>query len=522
MKNKILFFAIFFTRIAFSQTNATYFTWLKGGDQINQTGFYGMPGNALNTPGSRSGTVEWTLNGKLYLFGGQGNDGSGGQGNLNDLWEYDPATNNWTWLKGSSGSNSFGSFGTIGVASATNVPAAKFTAVGWVANGKLYLYGGTDPNSNYNNDLWEYNPATNNWTWIKGSNTVNQIGVYGSLGLANAANTPGARRAAQTFDYNGNLYLFGGVGYPNSATAGRLSDLWMYSPSTNNWTWIGGEQIVNQLGVYGMKGVGSASNLPGARYGGASTQISNKFYLFGGNGYGEAGSFGLLNDLWEYDVSNGQWKYLNGSKTISVNGVYNTQFQFNNFSKPGSRESAKFLTYNNKLYLFAGRGFDVNDISSAYLSDIFAYDITANQWAWLRGNTDSGHNGVFGMQGVPNANNRPSARYNGAAWYHNHKLYYFGGYGLGSTGITVGFMNDMWTYIPSCTGTTDFYSTKNGNWNDPTVWSCGRVPENTASIGIKGHTITVNGNFGIRGIEFTGGNLVFPNMSTLTYYPIVP
>jgi len=34
---------------------------------------------------------------------------------------------------------------------------------------------------------------TNQWTWLKGNNTGSQTGTYGTQGVANAANTPGAR-----------------------------------------------------------------------------------------------------------------------------------------------------------------------------------------------------------------------------------------------------------------------------------------------------------------------------------------
>jgi len=53
----------------------------------------------------------------------------------------------------------------------------------------------------------------NQWTWLKGSNALNQSGTYSTQGVANASNTPGARSGQSTvIDANGNLYLFGGYG----------------------------------------------------------------------------------------------------------------------------------------------------------------------------------------------------------------------------------------------------------------------------------------------------------------------
>ena len=50
-------------------------------------------------------------------------------------------------------------------------------------------------------------------TWMKGDNTINQSGIYGTQGVAGAGNKPGARDFSATWkDNNGNLWLFGGYG----------------------------------------------------------------------------------------------------------------------------------------------------------------------------------------------------------------------------------------------------------------------------------------------------------------------
>ena len=71
----------------------------------------------------------------------------------------------------------------------------------------------------------------------------------------------------------------------------------------------------------------------------------------------------------------------------------------------------------------------------------------------------------------------------------------------------------------NCYGSTLNYSIKNGNWHDPTVWSCGRVPATTEQVTIKGHIININTNAGVNKIIFEGGgNITIPAGSTLTYY----
>ena len=73
---------------------------------------------------------------------------------------------------------------------------------------------GSSTTSGWLNDLWRYDPATNQWTWMSGSNTTGQTGVYGTKGVPDAANVPGARDASISWtDSYGNMWLFGGYGY---------------------------------------------------------------------------------------------------------------------------------------------------------------------------------------------------------------------------------------------------------------------------------------------------------------------
>ena len=95
-------------------TNAAW-TWMKGANTTKQCGIYGMQGvpAQTNTPGARESPVSWTNgSGALWFFGGYGYSASGSKGYLNDLWKFDPATTNWTWIKGSNTINHQGVYGT--------------------------------------------------------------------------------------------------------------------------------------------------------------------------------------------------------------------------------------------------------------------------------------------------------------------------------------------------------------------------------------------------------------------------
>ena len=77
---------------------------------------------------------------------------------------------------------------------------------GWVElAGNLWLfagfgYGASAGSEGYLNDLWKYSISANTWTWISGSNQLNQ-GEQFSTGSATGQNVlayPGAREASAT------------------------------------------------------------------------------------------------------------------------------------------------------------------------------------------------------------------------------------------------------------------------------------------------------------------------------------
>ena len=198
-------------------------TWISGSNIFSQLGTYGTLGTAApgNVPGARGDAVAWTdTTGNLWLFGGEGNDSNGtlcenGGGlacDLNDLWKYTPATNMWTWLGGPNLIAQPGRYGTQGVAAPSNIPGARWLAVGWTdAAGDFWLFGGegfdsvgTGAGVTDLNDLWKYSGGQ--WTWMSGSDIANQLGTYGTQGTADPGNSPGAREApAAWIDPSGNL-----------------------------------------------------------------------------------------------------------------------------------------------------------------------------------------------------------------------------------------------------------------------------------------------------------------------------
>jgi N-acetylneuraminic acid mutarotase len=319
--------------------SANEWTWMGGTNKIScktvaggvyacgQPGVYGTLGVPAtgNFPGGRQNATSWTdSSGHFWLFGGEGLDAAGNGGDLNDLWEFDPSTNEWAWMGGSSamifvtnGYSQPGVYGTLGTPAAGNTPGGRFTASGWTdSNSHLWLFGGVGYDANgkdgYFNDLWEFNPSTKEWAWMGGSSTFSYVGwgqpgVYGTFGTPAAGNFPGGRQQATNWtDSVGHLWLFGGGGedwdgIQGDWIQGNFNDLWEFNPSTNEWAWMGGSSTVGQPGVYGILGTPAAGNVPGSRFNASSwTDSSGHLWLFGGDGSDANGNSGLLNDLWRY------------------------------------------------------------------------------------------------------------------------------------------------------------------------------------------------------------------------------
>ncbi len=269
-------------------------TWMHGPGAPAGAGNYGVKGvsSPANQPPSRYETcASWIdNNGKLWMFGGWA--ASGGQ--LNDLWKYDPVTNEWTWMKGSNAGGSAGNYGVKGVAAATNEPPARWSYCRWKDNaGNFWLFGGTHwSNTQSMNDLWKFDPTTNNWTWMSGTNVFDDQPAYPTKCVPSTTNYPQSRYENHVSwkDRCGNLWLFSGqwiptLGVPNG------SDIWCYKIATNEWVFVGGKTTVS----HGTEGVPLGSNFPGDVFGAGAFEFNNNFYIFGGRGQGGG------NLIWKYE-----------------------------------------------------------------------------------------------------------------------------------------------------------------------------------------------------------------------------
>jgi len=466
---------------------AGQWTWMGGSstESLAPPAFWGQPGvygtlgapAAGNIPGSREGGTAWIDNsGNFWLFGGMGYDSVGSFGDLNDIWEFNPSTSQWTWMGGSSMIGSGGSYGTLGTPDAGNSPASRYYATGWTdSSGNLWLFGGGSNDGNgYSqalNDLWQFSPSTRVWTWMGGSSPMtcpisNQVfscgppGVYGTMGTPTADNILGGRSASASWtDNSGNFWLFGGNGYDSAGNYGELNDLWKFDPYMNTWAWMGGSSTMSMTtsgvyglpGVYGTLSVPSAGNNPGGR--GAATTWTDgngNLWLFGGGGYDANGNSSQLNDLWKFNPSINMWTWMSGNTPASCSscgqpGTYGTLGVPAAGNVPAGRVLALSWTDSDgNLWLFGGG--PGTAAGPQELNDLWEFLPSMNEWAWMGGGSNPA---LYGTPGAPAAGNIPGGRFDAARWTDaSGNFWLFGGYGYDANG-ELGYLNDLWKYQPA-------------------------------------------------------------------------
>lgn len=226
------------------EISSSEWTWLGGGNQGAYYGVYTASTPANNHPGSRMRAANFAFDGKLYLFGGYGYASTGGIGYLNDLWEYDPSTGNWSHISGKNIVNQLGTYGG-GSSDPNNIPGGRQCKATVDDDGNAYFFGGygyASSGGGYLNDLWKYEISTGKWTWVSGNDLAGQSPIHGTVGTPTATTVPGGRYGVGVLcDEVGDIWVFGGRGIDSEKRIGFLNDLWHFDVNSEKWTWEGGE-----------------------------------------------------------------------------------------------------------------------------------------------------------------------------------------------------------------------------------------------------------------------------------------
>ena len=344
-------------------------------------------------------------------------------------------------MKGNSGNATTAVYGTQGVPAAANTPHGLYEMCEWRdKQGNFWIYGGL--NAGFYSNLWRYDPITNEWAWMKGPGAVvNQTPVYGTQGVPNINNTPGARGrgSASWVDTSGNLWLFGG---DNGA---EYDDLWKYDISTNEWTWMSGTTTQLSSGVYGTLGIPSSANHPGARRetNAAWCDAGNNLWMFGGYGYDFYGSYiGVMNDLWKYNIATNEWTWMRGSEFSGNYGSYGTLGVSDTSNNPPARMVyTKWIDTSGNFWIFGGGDYNTDD----YYNDVWKYDPDINEWTWMSGTNlvnNDGNTSSLCTSGIDLVG--PARFENRACW--TDKCNGFWTFGGSRTGNLLDNYNDLWFF----------------------------------------------------------------------------
>ena len=186
---------------------------------------------------------------------------------------------------------------------------------------KVELRGcSTDRSLGMLNDIWAFDG--NSWLYHSPVNNTNIASVHVDRGRPSDMAWPGSRsrHAIWSDDLDsGRVWIMGGDSQTDGQDASRLNDMWMFDPTSVQWTWVGDANSTrtNELGKYGTKHLAYPTNWPGARYD-AAFWIDGEGvrWMHGGSGWGSCLNFqngtcwdgldgpvgeqGALNDLWAF------------------------------------------------------------------------------------------------------------------------------------------------------------------------------------------------------------------------------
>ena len=544
---------------AWSQASPEW-TWMAGSNKANQPGIYGSLGTPApgNTPGSRVGASTWTdSSGNLWLFGGSGSDATGNYG-YNDLWEFSPSTNEWTWMGGSNtvpcvnqGTcgqpgqyGNPGVYGSLGTSAPGNIPGGRYAASAWIdSSGHLWLFGGfgvdAASNAGYLNDLWEFSPSTKEWTWMGGSSTLTcnssgicgNPGVYGNLGTPAPGNIPGGTFQPSSWtDSNGHFWLFELSGFNADGNSAYLFDFWEFNPATKEWTWRAGSNTASPEGSYGTLGVPAPGNNPPPRGEPLSwTDHSGHFWLYGGYVFDEQAFLDFdLDDLWEFNPSTNEWTWMGGTNFITgqylhLPPVYGRIGIPAPGATPGGRVGSETWVDNSgNFWLFGGSLDDLGYNEPASADDLWEFSPISMEWTWMGGSTALNQGGVYGVFGSPAPGNSPGSRAGGSSWSDNNgNLWLFGGESV--TGVAdFGLHNDLWRLQLSVAGTlqatktTLASSSASSVYTDPVTFTVkvssgtNTPPDGDIAVFLDNGSGTPIGN-----IRLTGGTGQFTTLALL-------
>ena len=156
------------------------------------------------------------------------------------------------------------------------------------------------------------------------------------------------------------------------------------------------------------------------------------------------------------------WKWVSGNSGTNKSASYGTKGTAASTNKPGPRvDGVTWTDSNGDLWLFGGHG--KASSGTGFLSDLWKYDASTDEWTWISGPNTKDSSGTYGTKGTASSSNIPGGRWGHVGWIDsNDDLWLFGGYGYDVNG-DLGYLNDLWKYDVSDDkwAWTEGFSTRN-------------------------------------------------------------
>ena len=241
------------------------------------------------------------------------------------------------------------------------------------------------------------------------------------------------------------------------------------------WTWMKGSNTAGALPVLGTQGLPDPANTPGPMFLPVGfTDLQGRFWVYGGSVLGGLQPF----QMWMFDPSTNIWTWMSGPNLLNAPAIYGTQGVSSPSNYPGPRQgSCGWTDLAGNFWLFG------NNFGLSKLNDLWKYDISTNQWTWMKGTNISGDPGNYGTQGVPAMSNCPPSRGHCSSWIDfNGDLWLFGGYGGGGNNVVY---DDVWRYSVS----TNMWTWMRGSAGP------NNVPPNHGVLGVPAQSNTPGGRW---------------------------
>jgi hypothetical protein len=279
----------------------------------------------------------------------------------NDVWKLE-VQNNFTWVN----------MTTVGA-----IPSPRGGYQLWIVDDIIYLFGGE---ANYYNpvysDFYSLDTSTLTWSLIA---DYDPAGNPGDLRVGNSSTFPGRRTDGATWSDSATktLWMFAG-----STETDNLNDLWCYNISANIWTWISGPQTT-ELGNMGAIGEASIDYFPRNVWYTQSVVDKNGDVWFH-SGQTAASQYVSTNELWRFTPSTYEWAYMGGSLDTPA-PVYGTTGEYAPSNWPAATYGGVLIYSGGDIITYYGGERAVNASFNFALNQVWSYNITLGQWAFISG-----------------------------------------------------------------------------------------------------------------------------------------